>query len=394
MMALKIPTTQELSDQNLANFEGQLGQTAPLQERAFLRVLAAVLALAETGLYKFAAERAKQNLALTATGADLDIIGAEFETPRKLAESAVITATVTGTDGSNIPATASFIGDANGVRYFVDASAVISGGVASLSMTAETSGAAGNLQAGDTLTIVSPLAGISTTATVDSLDNMGADEETDAAYRPRVLFAMRAPTGGSNATDHKIWAEEAAGVRRAFPYAGKPPSLGLTSYPGDRTVYVEADPSIDPDGIPPSTLLDEVRESINVDPSTGLSRPVLGLTDATLYVEAITRTSVDVTITNLVTPAGSDATVKADILAALDIYFSALAAFVGGVDLERDRNDTITTLTLGDVIQGVIGSAGASAETVEFSVSATPYDIYILEPGELAKTGTVTYVTA
>ena len=37
-----IPTTQQLADQNLARLESALGQTAPLSDKAFLRVLAVV----------------------------------------------------------------------------------------------------------------------------------------------------------------------------------------------------------------------------------------------------------------------------------------------------------------------------------------------------------------
>lgn len=392
-MAFKIPTTKELNGQILSNLEGQVGQSAPLQDKAFLRVLAAMLALSQTGLYKFGAERAKQNLALTATGADLDLIGAEYGVIRKAAESAVLAATITGTNGTTVPATASFIGDANGVRYFLDASALIAGGSAPLSMTAEEPGASGNLQPGDTLTIVSPVAGAAATATVTALSNTGAEEETDAAYRPRVLFAMRATTGGSNAVDHKIWAEGVAGVFRAFPYSGKPLASVALSYPGDRTVYIEADRSIHPDGVPPAGLLDDVRAALNTDPETGKARPALGLIDSTLYVEPITRTGVIVEIKALSTPAGQEADIRADIETALESYFSGLVMYIEGVDLLQDRNDLITTLTVADVVQDVLTGRGASAQRVRFRLATTPFvSSYRLEPGELVKLSSVSYV--
>lgn len=390
-MALTIPTTQQQTDQNLANLESKLGQTSPINDKAFLRVLAAMEAICNTGLYKYAAERAKQNLTLTATGADLDRLGNEYNTPRKLAATAVITATLPATDGTIIPAGRPFSCSVNGLLYYNDASAEATGGVATLSLTAEQSGTIGNLQIGDTMIIVSPIAGAENTATVTGSTTTGAEAETDEAYRPRVQFAMRASTGGANATDHKIWAEGVAGVLRAFPFAGKPVDSLLDSYPGDRTVYVEADTTLDPNGVAPTSLLDSVRAALLIDPDTGLSRPTLGLTDSTLYVESITRDSVDITITNLTTPTGLDATVKADISDALDQYFSDLVCYVEGVDLEQDRNDQITTLTIGQVIQEVLDTSGSSAETVEFEISATGYDFYQLSPGELVKTGTITY---
>lgn len=392
-MALKLLTTQELAEQNLANLEAALGQTAPLNDKAFLRVLAAVEALVGTGLAKYAAERALQNFALTATGEDLDLIGAEFGTPRKLAEATVLSATLPATTGTIIPATTSFIGDSNGVRYFLDASVESVGGVATLSMTAEEVGVVGNLQAGDTVSIVSPVAGAESTATVTEITNTGADEELDDVYRQRILFAERATTGGSNSTDYKIWAEEVAGVSRAFPYAGKPEALLLVSYPGDRTVYVEADESINPDGIAPQSLLDDVRESLNTDPDTGRTRPALGLVDSTLYVESIIRTGVIVEVKALDTPSGQETEIKEDIETALTAYFKNISMFVEGVDLPQERNDLITELTIANVVQDVLTGRASSSEGVRFRIEVSPFvPSYRIEPGELVKLLEILYV--
>lgn len=384
-MPLAIPTTQTIAEQNLARLEAALSQTSPLSEKAFLRVLAVVEAMSATGLYKMAAERIKQVLALTATGSDLDMLGAEYDTFRKAAESASLTVVLPALSDTVIPVTAEFVGSSNGVLYYMDSAATSVGGVATLSLTSSVPGVIGNLTDDDVLTIVSPIAGAESIATVTATTNTGAEEETDTAYRPRVQFAMRATTGGANATDHKIWAEEVAGVLRAFPYAGKPVGEG-TSYPGDRTVYIEADATIDSDGVPTSGLLAEVRTSL-----TTRSRPTLGLTDETLYVEPIVRNTVDVTITDLVTPSGQEATVKAAISVALLDYFAALAPYVEGVDLEQDRNDRITTPSVSEVVQQIIGSMGSSASEVAFEVDSTPYDTYTLSAGELVKAGVIAY---
>ena len=388
-MSLTIPTTQELTDQNLARLEAALGQTSPVAERAFLRVLAVIEALGMTGLYKFGIERSKQNLALTATGSDLDLIGAEYETIRKPATAAVITVTLPALTGTSIPLTATFVCPANGIIYYSTATVIAAAGVATLSLTSEFAGVASNLQVGDTLNIVSPIAGAESVATVTALTITGADTETDTAYRSRVRFAMRATTGGSNATDHKIWAEEVAGVLRAYPYSGKPIGGG-TSYPGDRTVYIEADSGTD--GIPSAGLLTEVETALLIDPVTGLSRPTLGLTADTLYVEAITRTAVDVIVTGLTYLPGTEVTVKAGILTALTTHMSLMLPYVDGVDLVQDRNDLLTDLVLSQVVQNVLDAYGASAQDISFEVAATPTTTYQLSQGEMTKLGTVTYV--
>ena len=264
-MALDIPTTEELRQQYLANIEAEINQTTPLTKKAFNRVLASTEALTQTGLFKFGADRALQNLALTATGDDLDSIGNNYGVNRKPAEAAVLDISLPAQDGTIIPATTPFIAELNGLRYFPAASATAAAGVALLTVTCEITGVIGNLQVGDILNIGTQVAGATTQATVLAVVNTGADKETDDAYRIRILDEIRTVGGGGNAADYRRWAQEVAGVARAYPYSGRPLESGLSSEPIMRTVYVEADTSIDPDGLAPQSLLDEVRESITLD---------------------------------------------------------------------------------------------------------------------------------
>lgn len=394
-MSLNIPTTEAIKDRNLANLETALAQTSPLADKAFLRVLAAMEALSFTGLYKFATERALQNLALTASGTGLDTIGREFNVIRKPAESTVLTIELPAVNGTIIPATVDFIGDANGVRYFPDAQSVASGGVATISVTAEDPGVIGNLNISDTLTIGTQVPGAESSATVTSIDNTGAEEEAEEVYRQRVLFAERAATGGGNATDYTIWSEEVAGVTKAYVFAGKPFDVIDTSFPGDRTIYVQADTSIDPDGIAPQSLLDEVRAAVNNDPVSGNSRPPLGLIDDTLLIESVVSTEFFVEIRGLDVDTDIEAQVKSDIEDALTQYFATLRPFVEGVDASQAKNDTITTVSVSDVVQDVVGAAGGSANESEFGTVVSVFVVlYTLDPNELAKlaTGGITYV--
>lgn len=389
---MEIPSTSSLADQNLTALEAALGQTAPVNELAFLRVLAVLLAMADTGLYRYAYDRARQNLALTATGASLDTIGEEHDAPRKLAERAQLMVTVAALDGLSLEVGVAFVSSANGMRYLVDTSTVAENGELSALLSAELAGAIGNLANGSTLTIVSEVPGVGAQAVVTQTVNTGADDETDAEYRPRVLFAIRAVRGGGNATDHRVWSEEVAGVHRAFPYAGKPFGSVEASYPADRTVYVEASTSVDPDGIPGVGLLAEVRAALLIDPETGKGRPALGLTDSTLYVEPISRPEVDITLTGLTAPGGNEATLRAAIESAWGVYLRTMAPYIEGVDAEDSRNDQLTEPSLSAVMQGVLTTYGASASAIEFTVADTPYTTYSLDPGQLLKLGTVTYV--
>lgn len=389
-MAYEIETTQQRKDANLANLEAQLGQTAPITDKAFLRVLASMEAMGFTSLAKFAANRAKQNLALTATADDLERLGSEYGVTKKPAESAVLSVSLPADNGTNIPATTPFIGDANGLTYYPTASAIAAGGSADFDVIAEEAGAVGNLQVSDTLSIGTPIAGAESTATVTAIVTTGADEEAESVYRQRVLDEIRSEGGGGNSYDYRRWAQEVAGVARAYPYAGQPAAVGT---PPDRTVFVEADTSIDPDGIAPGSLLDDVRDSITTDPLTGLSRQPLGLTDATLYVVSITRTTFYIEITNLSVDPADEAATKDDIETALTDYFLDLFPFVSGLDFVGDKNDIITQLTVSNVVQDILAARAASATAVAIGIApgvfTTTY--YEFDPGEKAKLGTIVY---
>jgi uncharacterized phage protein gp47/JayE len=269
-------------------------------------------------------------------------------------------------------------------------------------LTAEDAGVVGNLQIGDTLSIGTQIAGAESVATVaiitgetTAILNTGTEEETDDAFRIRILDEIRAVCGGGNAADYRKWSQEVAGVTRAYPIAGKPLSLYLESSPPDRTVYIEADTTIDPDGIAPQSLLDEVREAITTNVVTGNANQPLGLTDDTLYVETITRTEFFVQITTISVPSDLVSKAKDEIEDALTAYFFALRFFVDGLDSLLDRNDKITDLTVSGVVQDVLSANGGTANSVAFSnVSGGSIPEYQLSPGELAKlaSGGITYV--
>lgn len=391
-MSYKIKTTQELFDDHLSRLEGELGQTSPLNEKAFLRVLAGTEAAQDAGLYKYAADRVKQNLALTATGDDLDRIGNDNYTPRKQAVSAILTVELTAIDGTVIPVGREFVGDSNGLRYKNQSAETAVSGAVTLNLRCVDTGTDGNLDIGNTLSISAQVAGADTQAEVTAIDTLGVNKETDVDYRPRVLFVQRAITGGGNAADYKIWGEAVPGVKTIFPYSGRPAGEG-TSYPGDRTLYIESTTDVDPDGIPTESLIEDVREAVQVNPDTGESRNVLGLTDDTLWTEPIIRTSFKVIIHNFDCPEDSEEDCKDDINNSCTAYFLQLRPFIAATDLIQEKNNVITKVAISDAVQDVLKSYGAWATdiTVEYFDGEYYVDLvddrYTLADYEKAKLG-------
>jgi uncharacterized phage protein gp47/JayE len=392
-MALTIPTTQQIANVILSGLESNLNQETPALRKAFNKVLSRVVAGVITILYKFGAERAKQCLALTATGDDLKDIARNYGVEPKGAASAVLTYTVNSS--STVPATIDWVGDPNGVRYRADSDAIPSGGVATITGTAQTPGTAGNLNVSDTLTIGTQNAGTENQATVTDIVDTGAEEETDDELRIRVLDKIRTEGGGGNSADYREWAQETEGVARAYPYAGNPTFLETGSgsaLPGERTVYIQASTSIDADGIAPQSLLDDARDMIRFDPDDNdRAREPLPLTNDTLYVESIIRTQFNVEITGLDVDADLEAQTKTDISTALTVYFNSLFPFIDGLDAEEDKNNKITDPTITEVVQNVVGSAGGTFTSLAFNVGASNIPEYTLQVNELAKLGTVTY---
>lgn len=217
-----------------------------------------------------------------------------YPTPATFAAGSV---TATGTNGSTIEANTLLQGS-NGLLYEVDADATISGGVATLAVTAMTAGAAGNLGAGEAISFESPVAGVDAAAVVAAGGiGGGFEEEETEGTRARLLLRLREPPQGGADQDYEAWALAVAGVTRAWVY---PNGLGLG------TVVVRMmtdDPVTGETGFPDSATVDAVQAKLDEE------RPIT----AEVTAEAPTPLEVDFEI--LVTP--DTAAVRAAVAAEL-----------------------------------------------------------------------------
>ena len=143
---------------------------------------------------------------------------------RKPAAPAIGSATLTGTNGTVISAGTRLV-RSDAAEFLVDAEATVSGGTASVSLTADVAGQAGNTAAGSALSLATPIAGISADAIVAAGGlTGGADIETDDLLRARFRARVQQPPHGGAAHDYVAWALEVEGVTRAWCYAAE---LGL-----------------------------------------------------------------------------------------------------------------------------------------------------------------------
>ena len=154
----------------------------------------------------------------TADSIYLSILGSENDCPKNAAVAATGSCATTGTTGILIPMGTELQSTANNI-YITNSDVTIVGGTATLAFTAKDADATSNDSAGITLTFVSPIVGVSSTATVDSSRITGGeDEETDDAYRARILFKKRNPSKGGCRTDFSNWVKEVSGNTRVWVF--------------------------------------------------------------------------------------------------------------------------------------------------------------------------------
>ncbi|WP_064577171.1 baseplate J/gp47 family protein [Cupriavidus gilardii] len=146
---------------------------------------------------------------------------------------------------------------ADGRRYVVNAPVTLTAAQAAVPVNAVEPGVAGNLAPGATLELVSPVLGITPSATVLAPGiTGGTDQEGIEALRQRVIRSFRIVPDGGNADDYETWAREVAGITRAWC---------RRHYMGLGTVGVFVMRDDDPDPIPSQASLDAVRDHIEAE---------------------------------------------------------------------------------------------------------------------------------
>jgi hypothetical protein len=390
-MSIELPLTQELVDRNIAIFESKFNETVPATDKAFMRALSVWAAAVETGLGKKLVDDGKQNLAITATN-NLNTIGADRTLVPDPETAAVLTATVPGTNGVIVPATYSWTNVTTGIRYFAASNATVTGGVATLSLTSEQLGTSGNMEVGETLKISSKISGLSDTATITLVDSLGTSAQDPESFRQEILNDQRTITGGSNVADYRKWGSVVPGVVGIYPYGGLPFGDPGTDAPPDRSIYVEVSTEIDPDGIAPSSVLDDVEEAIITNPETGVENQALGLNNSRLYVVSIRRTPLYTEIRGLDVPPAQLAEIQTEIENALAAFYRGLTPFVEGLDFVGDKNNVTSDPILSRLVQNILDPVGGNFSGLGFGLTPINFiSTYELGSGETAKSGGVTF---
>lgn len=396
-MSVALPSTQEVSDNLIAQIELGLGQSIPFLPKSFTRVLAKALAGTFALLYKYAGFIFLQMFVAYATMEETTIngrvirplvewgrligVGDPYAATRAEVAVSVSVQRMTG----SLPAQSQLVHASSGVLYLTTSAVLLNASTVTVTAIASSDqgggggyGAIGNRVAGDVLQFANPLPNVARNASVLSQTVQGAESETVDAYRARIIRRFqRKPQGGARA-DYQQWGELVPGVLNVYPYAGSP---------GEVNVYVEATESSSgsQDGIPTSAQLLQVIAAIDAD-DAGLPsrRPV----SAAVNALPITRRAFDLLVTGLV--ADDVAGAQSAIREAIDDHLRLAEPFITGLST-LPRRDRVTQAAVSGIIDEAVSAFGGSVTTVSLLTSSTPIAAYTLAAGEKAKLGNTTF---
>jgi uncharacterized phage protein gp47/JayE len=343
------PSPTEIRDRMGAEIAVALPGADARLRRSMEEILVRSIAIASHELHGYIEWAALQILPDTAEDEVLARHAAIWGLTRIAATAAIGAVTFTGTPGAIVPAGTELRRN-DDARFLLAADVTIAaGGAGTGNVVARVAGAAGNSQAGISLALVAPVAGVAPSATVAAGGiAAGADAESDAALRARLLQRIQTPPAGGAADDYVTWALTVAGVEKVWVYP---------SWLGAGTVGVAF---VTTGGaIPGAPLVAAVQAALN------LRRPVT----AAVTVFAPATQAVALTIDLAV----DTAAIRVAVLAELADFFAR----------EAQPGGTIRVSRISAAISGALGE-------VAHLLVAPAADI-VLPAGTIAVLGTVTW---
>lgn len=169
-------------------------------------------------LMSYAREAFLQSFVAYATGQYLDQRATEAGVTRTGAQPAVVTLTISGTNGTTVPQGSQFATGGtsaeDSVVFSTSDSATIASGTATVQAFAVEPGVTGNVSAGTVSVIVLPIEGV--TAVTNAADaSGGADEQSDDLLRAAITERIQALASIGNAAYYRSFALGYADVNRA-----------------------------------------------------------------------------------------------------------------------------------------------------------------------------------
>lgn len=221
-MAWQPTTLKTLIDRGIAETNARIKNGYAQLRNSVLNVLVHVVAAGVSNLYGYLQWLALQLMIDTADAEYLERWASIWGIYRRQATNGVGKVVLSGNVGSFVPA-GTLLQRPDGQQYKtieegmigVDKKLVV--GVVALSV-----GVIGNALASVSLSLISPVEGVASTALVDDASIAGGvDTEKDESLRARLLDRVRNPPHGGSKADYVKWAKEVAGVTRVWVWPRK-----------------------------------------------------------------------------------------------------------------------------------------------------------------------------
>lgn len=216
------PTLSQLRREAVTDFEGAETEADARLTKNNISVLTSVQGGLVHGLYGYLSWMVGQFLPDKAESYFLERWAAIWKVFRKPSTKAQGFVSFTGTPEAAVPA-GLVLQTADRIELETTEGGFLDGdGSLTLTASATQEGAAGNLAAGVTLSLVEAVAGVNAQALVAAGGLAGgADEEHDDDLRARFLLRVGEPPQGGALHDYRLWALEVPGVTRAWAVAGE-----------------------------------------------------------------------------------------------------------------------------------------------------------------------------
>lgn len=251
-MAFNRPTLDQLIERVKTDIKGEM-QITTILRRSFLSAISRALAGLSHLHFGFLDWLSDQVFPDTAESEYIDRWAVIWGVIRKEATFAQMTITITGNSGGVVPAGTTYQ-RTDGVEYTLDSEVTIPvSGTIEGTITCSNAGESGNIDIGNTVSLISPIANVDTEATISTVVIDAEDQESDDSLRSRLLSRISSPPLGGSANDYITWALEVAGVTRAWV---------LPLYLGAGTVGVSFVEDGEVDIIPSAAKVDEVNSYI------------------------------------------------------------------------------------------------------------------------------------
>jgi len=387
-----IPTITELYDAVLADLEAQYNLSIPVFGKNFLRVLAAVQA-AKLKLFYLSLANIQKNIFIDT--AESEAIGGTLERFGRVklnrnpfpATAGQYTLQVTGTIGAVISAQTTFKSDDTsqnpGNLFILDAAYTLVATTDTITVRSLSTGIETKLAVGDTLTATAPIALVNKLAEVTAEIVEPSAAETIEDYRTKALDAYRLEPQGGAATDYRLWAADAQGVKQSYAYAKSGTDYQIN-------LYVEATiaDSIDGKGTPSALLLAEVEEVVEFDPDDTRPDEERGRRPLQAIVNflPVSIREVDIIINGLV---GRNTDIENLIIDALTAEINKVRPFVSACDVLADKNDILDN---NKIIATILNARpGSVFGAITLKVDSTIYSSFTFVNGFIPHLNSITF---